>query len=669
MTTTSPRLLPLISRAHAGGRSAMTCRYRCGDACFQEVPNTSESPYFGDLMRSQVSRRTALKAGGVGAAALTVAWGAATPAAAAAAAKPGGPVGDWAAIPPTPATTDAVVVPQGYSWAPIISWGDPVAPGAPDFDFWNQTFEAQAGQAGYNADYVTLFYTGDHPGPVHGANEAILAFNNEYTNDELMFPAGENPADLTVEQLKVIMAAHGMTIVDITRRNENQPWTYRRHGEHNRRIHAWTPFRVDGPAAGAAALRTSADPTGALVLGMLNNCSGGHTPWGTALSGEENVNQYFRATGAPDPQGRLARYGITSGGRGWERVDQRFDVVAEPNEVNRFGWICEIDPSDPTSQPVKHTAMGRFKHEGANIHLADSGHAVAYMGDDERFEYIYKFVSAGTYVEGDKEHNKTLLSEGNLYVARFTGDGFEDGVSDGTGQWLPLVVGGASQVPGMSVEEVLIWTRAAADVVVPTKMDRPEDVEPHPFTGKIYAALTNNTARQPGQIDEPNPRAANKHGQVLEISEDGGDNTGTTFHWQLVLIAGDPDDPTTYFYGFDKSQVSPISCPDNVAFDDAGNLWISTDGQGGTLGNCDGLYRMPLSGPERGHLQQFLSVPVGAECCGPYIGDQNARWVLVAVQHPGEVDGASTSNVVSTYPYQGNTQPRPGVMTAWRRGR
>ncbi|KQZ68587.1 PhoX family protein [Nocardioides sp. Root151] len=663
------KLLPFVDQAHAGGRSSMTCLYRCGDACAHPVPNESGNEHFEQVVARAVSRRSVLRAGAVGAAAAgvlgTTGWGAISPAAATpaarAAAAGSGPLSRFTGIAPTPATTDELVVPSGFAWAPVISWGDPITSQAPAFDFDNQDVEAQRNQAGYNCDFTALLLDGRG----RGGRSGVLAFNNEYTNDELMFRGVAGSADLSDDQLRIVMAAHGMTIVEVRRERAGAPWSYQQDGRRNRRLHSETEFAVDGPAAGHDALKTSADPTGTKVLGTLNNCAGGVTPWGTVLSGEENFNQYFDTTGALDPDQHLKRYGITSTGRGWERVDPRFSVATEPNEVNRFGWIVEVNPQDPTSTPVKHTALGRFKHEGATIRLADDGRAVAYMGDDERNDYIYKFISRKKHKPGNLRHNLTLLSEGDLYVAKFTGDGSDDGLYDGSGVWLPLVVNGTSHVPGWTVEEVLVWTRQAADLVGPTKMDRPEDVEANPVTGKVYAALTNNTARQPGQVDEANPRGPNKHGHVIEITERRNDAGALTFTWQLVLIAGDPTDPSTYFAGYDRNQVSPISCPDNVTFDKAGNLWISTDGMPGTLGFADGLYMLPLEGRERGRLKQFLSVPVGAECCGPVIsGDE--RTVLVAVQHPGEVSGASPENVVSNFPYLGDGQPRPGIVQVYR---
>jgi hypothetical protein len=297
------------------------------------------------------------------------------------------------------------------------------------------------------------------------------------------------------------------------------------------------------------------------------------------------------------------------------------------------------------------------------------------MGDDERFDYIYKFVSDKRMRRGDRAHNLTLLDSGTLYVAKLTGDSPadeidgtgtmpSDGAFDGTGQWIPLVRGKRSLVPGMTVDQVLVHTRLAADTVGATKMDRPEDIERNPVDGKVYVALTNNSNRGSAgraPADEANPRNGNKHGHVLAITEHGNDAAAERFRWAIPLVAGDPKDEKTYFAGYDKTKVSPISCPDNVAFDRAGNLWISTDGN--ALGANDGLFAMPVEGPETGHLKQFLSVPIGAETCGPFI-TPDQRSVFVAVQHPGEMDGASFDDPKSTWP--DGQYARPSVVVAWR---
>lgn len=457
-------------------------------------------------------------------------------------------------------------------------------------------------------------------------------------------------------------------------------------GSYNRRITGTTPFELRGPAVGALT-RTTADPTGARVLGTLNNCAGGLTPWGTVLSGEENFNQYFGTTGTvtADQQAKLKRYGIAAApsGRKWERHDERFDVAREFNETHRFGWLVEVDPWDPASTPVKHSAVGRFKHEGGTVHVTPDGTVVVYSGDDERFDYLYKFVSSRKINPGRtpaaRAENMRILDEGTLYVATFSGnspaseiDGSgtlpSDGAFDGTGTWIPLLTvaaSGAAQshVSGMSAEEVAVYTRLAGDAVGATKMDRPEDVEPSPVTGKVYMALTNNTNRGKAgypAVDEANPRHTNKHGQVIEITDD---HAGTRFGWNLLLVCGDPAAADTYFGGFDKSKVSPISCPDNVAFDPRGNLWISTDGN--ALGSNDGLYACVVEGANRGETKLFMTVPRGAETCGPVV---TATRALVNVQHPGEDDAATPEAPLSHWPDGGTSQPRPSTVVAWRNG-
>ncbi|MGM1065017.1 PhoX family protein [Saccharothrix sp. Mg75] len=681
------RLLPLLPN-HPLGRSAVTCKFRCGDACAHEAPNSSGNTYFGDVVGEVVRRRGLLKAGAV----LAVAGaGAGLLGAGTAAADPRRPDADadrdlgggrrqdglnFTAV--TPNTEDRVVVPDGYDQSVVIRWGDPVLPGAPAFDFDRQTAAAQAKQFGFNNDFCGLV-------PLDGPGERwLMVSNHEYTTESAMFK-GWTADTTTREQVEIAWAAHGMSVVLVERDRRSGKLTAKVDRRHNRRVTMTSEFRLTGPAAGSALLKTSADPSGTKVLGTMNNCAGGVTPWGTVLSGEENFNQYFANAGTvtdPVAKARLSRYGLSGGAstRRWEEFDKRFDVAQEPNEVNRFGWIVEIDPLDPTSTPVKHTALGRFKHEGANVIIARDGRVVAYMGDDERFDYMYKFVSDEKYKPGNsrhaRDHNKKLLDKGTLYVAKFSGDSPAaeitgtgalpaDGEFDGTGEWIPLASGNRSFVPGFTAEEVYVFTRQAADAVGPTKMDRPEDVEPNPRNRRVYAALTNNTDRGKAGKEgptEPNPRPTNRHGHVLELEERRGDNTATTFSWKLLLVCGDPNSADTYFGGYDKSQVSPISCPDNLAFDSRGNLWVSTDGN--ALGSNDGLFALPVEGKYRGRVKQFLTVPRGAETCGPVIEDD---FVLVSVQHPGEIDGASADTPLSHWPDGGATQPRPSVVAAWKK--
>ena len=687
------KLLPLIgtpSGSHPGGRSAMTCRFRCGDACFHEVPNTSTNAYVGDVIAGAIGRRSMMRAAAVVTVAAAGAGAAGAVQAPQAAAAPATGTPSAAAseaarrkhkgarglrfAPVAPNTADAVTVPEGYRQNVVIRWGEPILRGAPAFDPEKQTARAQAAQFGYNCDFLALL-----PLPGERGRQLLVA-NHEYTDEILMF-RGYDAANPTREQVEVAWAAHGLSAVVVEEDRRSGRLTAVSRHQLNRRVTATTAFRLTGPVAGSDLVKTSADPTGTKVLGTLNNCSGGVTPWGTTLHGEENFNQYFAHSGRATDK----RYGIGTGAseRKWERFDKRFDVAREPNEVHRFGYVVEFDPYDPESTPRKHTALGRFKHEAATVRLTHDGRPVVYSGDDERFDYFYKFVGSKRMKRGSsravREHNLSLLDEGTLYVARLTGDSPaleidgtgklpEDGAFDGGGEWIPLATataeGAVSHVEGMSAEEVFVFTRLAGDTVGATKMDRPEDIEPNPVTGKVYVALTNNTDRGVGshaKADEANPRSANKHGHVLELTERWNRPESTRFGWSLFLVAGDPDDPATYFAGFPKDAVSQISCPDNVAFDPHGNLWISTDGA--QLGSHDGLFGVATRGERRGELKQFLTVPKGAETCGPIVQD---RRVLVSVQHPGEIDGASVEKPASAWPDGPGTYVRPAVVAVWR---
>lgn len=680
-----PLQLFTLGATTAGGssRARVTCRYKCGDACFHEPGNTSDNPYFRDVLRAGISRRTVLRgtagaAVALGATSVLAACGDDAPSGAPSTGEsPGGM--KFTAVQPN--TEDAVVVPDGYRQQVVIRWGDPVVPGAPEFDFANQTPEAQERQFGFNNDFAGLI-------PVDGvSNHFYLVCNLEYPTEVFMF-AGYKEGEPTETQARVAMAAVGIAVVEVAAQAGSgalKPVV----GERNRRITASTPFRLTGPAAGSPYVRTSADPAGTTVAGTFANCSGGVTPWGTMLSGEENFHNYFsNASKVTDPAAteHLERYSFEDDAdeHHWGRFEKRFDLASEPNEANRFGYIVEVDPHDPASTPIKHSALGRFKHESANIHVVGDGPAagtvVAYTGDDEKFEYIYKFVSSRKVKTGlsraARAHNMGILDEGTLYVATFTDDTPQaiDGSGTlppagkfaGKGIWKPLLTTSAdgsarSHVEGMDPAQVAVFTRAAADKVGATKMDRPEDIEPHPVTGKVYCALTNNDKRGTdgkAAADEANPRNENKNGQIIEISDN---HVGTDFTWELLLVCGDPAAADTYYGGFDKTRVSPISCPDNVAFDPHGNLWISTDGN--ALDSNDGLFAVALDGERRGETKQFLTVPKGAETCGPIIG---ADRVIVCVQHPGEEDDHSADNPASHWPDGGTSQPRPSVVAVWR---
>ena len=682
-------LVPLNLFVTHNGRSSrqhVTCRYKCGDACSKPVPNASDNEYFGDIARV-VSRRSVLQASGiavlaVGAGSALAACGqgekpTATPTSSMAPAE-ASPGMKFTAVAPN--SEDAVVIPEGYQQAVVISWGDPVLPDTPKFDVNAQTGAAQPGQFGFNNDFAGLL-------PIEGVKDHFLLVTNfEYVTPQFMFP-GYDAKKPTREQFDIEIAAMGMGVVEVERTPQGLKPVM---GRYNRRITADTPFTLTGPGAGIDLVKTQADPTGRTVAGTIANCSGGVTPWGTVLSGEENFQSYFGAAeGAPKPNpvdaDRFDRYGLALEPSEllWETFDPRFDLTKSANEPNRFGYIVELNPWDPSSTPVKHTAMGRFRHEAANIYVTSDGTVVAYSGDDERFDYMYKFVSSKKVQPGKDPaamaHNMTILDEGTLYVAKLSSDipaGEIDGSGklpstgsfSGTGTWIPLLRSGPngqaeSLVPGVTAQEAAVFTRFAADKAGATKMDRPEDFEANPKTGKVYVALTNNDKRgAQGKAgpDTANPRNDNKSGQILEITDN---HAGTVFTWDLLLVCGDPAAADTYFAGFDKTKVSPISCPDNLAFDSHGNMWIATDGN--ALDSNDGLFAVALEGPNRGETKQFLTVPLGAETCGPIVTDD---LVTVCVQHPGEYDENSIDDPQSRWPEGGNGTARPSVVAVWKAG-
>lgn len=569
-------------------------------------------------------------------------------------------------------------VADGFDAQVLIRWGDPVLADAPAFDPHNQTAEAQARQFGYNNDYVGFL-------PLNAdASRGLLCVNHEYSSEEVMFPGivQEDRSDfsyLTPELVAIEMAAHGGSIIEIARDGDGA-WRTVPASALNRRITASeTAMTVDGPAAGHERLRTSTDPDGTQIVGTFNNCAGGMTPWGTYLMAEENFHGYFwsddlDALKATPQAASYARYGVPGKWYAWGQFDDRFNVDKEPNEPNRFGWIVEVDPLDPTSTPVKHTALGRFRHEGAECILNGDGHAVIYSGDDARFDYVYRFVSAEAYRPVDDAHNRTLLSNGTLSVARYD--------ADGTVTWLPLVqgVGPLTEENGFTSQaDVMIDARLAADLLGATKMDRPEDVQPA-ADGRVYVMLTNNSKRKVGDEDTANPRAKNRFGHIIEMRAPDGDHTADRYTWDILVKCGDPSiaevgaawNPETSADGW-------FGSPDNCAIDGEGRLWVATD-QGrnwARTGKADGLYAVETEGERRGTSQLFFRVPIGAELCGPTF-TPDSETLFLAVQHPG-TDGtrnfpgferdSTFEDPATRWPdFKDGVPPRPSVMVVTRRG-
>ena len=376
----------------------------------------------------------------------------------------------------------------------------------------------------------------------------------------------------------------------------------------------------DGPAAGHDRLRTKPIRRVASSSARFNNCAGGQTPWGTYLTAEENFHGYFwtdekgadgkrmtKGLGGPQ-QKSYERYGVPGNWYSWGRHHDRFNVDKEPNEPNRFGWIVEIDPTDARSTPVKHTALGRFRHEGAEVIVNKDGRVVVYSGDDAQFDYVYRFVSAGRYVTGDRANNMRLLSEGTLSVARF-----ED---DGSVTWLPLVFGESPLTAAngfQSQADVMIDVRLAADLLKATRMDRPEDVQPHPTSGKVWVLLTNNERRRPEQIDKANPRPQNEFGHIIEMMAPDADHTAATYKWSMLIVCGDPRVAEVGAVWHPETSASGwFAAPDNCAIDAQGRLWIATD-QGAAwskkTNKLDGLYARRDRGRKARALEAVFPIP------------------------------------------------------------
>jgi secreted PhoX family phosphatase len=578
-----------------------------------------------------------------------------------------------------------VVVPQGYTAEVLIAWGDPVSNG-PEFkqDASNSAAD-QARQWGSHNDGLVYF-------PIHGSHHGLLVENNEYTDDGLLFPDGI--ANWNAEKTNKSLNAHGVSIIEIIKDRDHPgkgrhlgsldkrfhspwksgdgEWRVVRPSKYARRITGQTPIRIGGPAAGDDRLKTVDDPTGKMVLGTLNNCAMGFTPWGTYLTCEENFNGFFLRTTSPDNRTNIEkRYGISAFGSGFRfhTTHPRFNADNYANEPNRFGWVVEIDPFDPHSMPVKRTALGRLKHEGAWVQETKKGKIVVYTGDDERNEYIYRYVSNRSW-RWARARGISPLDDGILYVAKFN--------ADGTGVWLPLTPETVPSTPdhpmGWTWNDILINTRAAADAVGATMMDRPEWIDTFPEALTAIATLTNNNRRGSnpqssnnpngttvaGQarpaVDAINPRANNVYGHIITWKYDE-DFDEDDFTWDIFALAGDPTVPA-HNTNFDGDK---FGAPDGIYVAPSGRLWIQTDVSTGSLERPwdsppafpsndyrgFGNNQMLCADPSTGETRRFLAGPRMCEITGVMV-TPDERTMFVGIQHPGETPDDSPTNPAKT---------------------
>ena len=542
-------------------------------------------------------------------------------------------------------TLDTVMVPKGYSWQIVAKWGDPLWTGGMAFDHATRgTGESQERAFGHNNDGMSLF-TRD------GRN--ILTVNNEFVNRRVFYGNRKSKRPENADDIRKGKAGVGVTVCEVVQRNGT--WSIVQDSPFNRRITADTLMEIMGPARGHELLRTAVDPSGTKANGTWANCGNGRTPWGTYLACEENFNGYFTSSDKTlDPGPAFHRYGVgvKDWGTAWATADERFDIAKHPNEPNRAGYIVEIDPFDPISTPKKRAALGRFKHENAEIVLTDSGRIVVYMGDDERGEFLYKFVSEGLYAEGGD--NSGLLDEGVLFAAKFE--------ANNRGEWLELTPASTGMI---SQAQICIHTRQAASAVGATTMDRPEWVAANPKKAEIYCALTNNKhrGRRPNRggdetpVGGPNPRARNKYGQIVRWTPDKNDHESNAFAWDLFVLAGNPTAHSDAYAG--SKNVTPdnmFNSPDGLSFDANGLLWIRTDGKTTNKGDFAGMgnNQMLVGDPESGEIKRFLVGPRECEVTGLTWG-ADRKTLFVGIQHPGDRGGGH-------FPGGGDTAPRSAVV-------
>ncbi|GAA6142632.1 PhoX family phosphatase [Hydrogenophaga sp. 5NK40-0174] len=702
-----------------------------------ENSNPTDNPSIAEVLQARLSRRgllrSAVGAAGLGSLAATGLAGCATQGS-----GPMAPADKLGFNPVAKSLADAVVVPEGYTAEVVYALGDPLTASTAAFknDGTDTAFEQRAGDHHDGMEWFGLDAQG-RPSDAAVAR-GLIAMNHEATTDEeltsffLHSDGGTAKLPRPPAEVDKELMIHGLSVVEM--QTDGQRWAYQQASPFNRRITTMSEAEIHGAARGSEHLVTRYDTTGTKARGTLNNCGAGRTPWGTFVSGEENWFGYFHrdekddAARSNDKQVTgLNRYGRKAGKasrHGWESAGKedrfaRWNNSASGasaredyrNEMNTFGYVVEIDPYDSKAALRKRTSLGRLGHENITFARPSAGKpVVAYMGDDARGEYIYKFVSDARWNPADASGANRLaagdkyLNKGVLYVARFN--------DDGTGAWVELslknpAVAGDQSFGFKSDADIAVFTRLAADAVGATKMDRPEWAGVNPKNGEVYITLTNNSKRTAEATDSANPRfytdmkggkeqQGNVNGHIIRLAE--AQPHDSAFRWDIFLFASEAgaDRGSVNLSGL--TEENDLSSPDGLVFSKASGIcWIETDDGAYTdKTNCmllaalpgqvgDGAEKVLTHGDRqvRTHVgkaqttatfRRFLVGPKGSEITG-ITETPDGRALFINIQHPGEktrmADVGDPAKYQSQWPanagYGAGQRPRSATIVITRK--
>ena len=617
---------------------------------------------------------------------------------------------------------DDIVLPEGFTYDVIASWGDPV--GDSRFGYNNDylSFVATGADEGYltvNFEYISSKVWAQTYSQVTGKTlpfEEVAAALRQLKDekvDAFSLPAGQTLKSQIQQISKEALTDQGLGVIFIRRDTQGQ-WM-RVPSERDRRVSGISGLedgrylKTTGPATAVFAkpkVKGHIDNLGTRIIGTFGNCAGGTTPWGTVISAEENIQ--FQVPEA-----------VHSDGSSFAPKAQSFtaNINGQGNVFglsgNKYGWIVEIDPSDPNDYGTKHTWLGRYRHEAVGIRVERGQQMAVYSGCDRRGGHLYKFVSSSSVVEPTSKQNSQLFRNGMLYAAKFN--------ADGTGSWIPLtlttpvdpvlpssVVGGMVTLPkrpdggfekveedaialqfkekfatladlydGNNTEKqgaILIDAHYAANAAGATATARPEDTEVA-ADGTLFVAFTSGMAGGDGGPDKtifigPNGKAAHEEGYeegwIMKLIEDNDNPAAATFIWSMFAIGGEP---AAGGLGFAN--------PDNLEFDQWGNLWMVTDMSTGAhnkavptrvdengeplggkqllgmYGN-NSLWQIPVDGEDAGEAKMFAYGPMECELTGPFFTDDGTT-LFIAAQHPGERHGIRAAMASETREFEMRT--------------